>query len=70
MQANGLLILMYGSFQTEMTPQATQGVGSWLKERVQKHGLPSLVRFGNRRRAQVFCRDQFQAWLEPLTAEA
>lgn len=61
---------MYGSFQSEMGPQERQGVGSWLKERIQKHGLPSLVRFGSHRRAQVFSRTQFQAWLEPLAAES
>ena len=70
LQNHNLLVLMYGSFQSEMMPQERQGVGSWLKERIQKHGLPSLVRFGSHRRAQVFSRTQFQAWLEPLVAES
>jgi hypothetical protein len=69
LHTNSLLVLMYGSFQAAMEPQAKQGVGSWLKEHIQKYGLPSLVRFGSRHRAQVFCREQFQALFEPLVAE-
>lgn len=60
------LVLMYGPFQTEMAPEADQGVASWMKDCIRKYGLPSLVRFDYRRRAQVFRRDQFQPWLEPL----
>jgi hypothetical protein len=63
------LVLMYGPFQTEMAPEAGQGVASWLKDCIRKYGLPSLVRFDYRRRAQVFRRDQFQPWLEPLMAQ-
>jgi hypothetical protein len=59
-------VLMYGPFQTEMLPEAGQGVASWIKDCIRKHGLPSLVRFDYRRRAQIFRRDQFQPWLEPL----
>jgi len=70
LQNNSLLVLMYGSFQTQLEPQTQEGVGSWLKERIRTHGLPSLVRFGSRHRAQVFCPDQFKSWLEPLAAEA
>jgi hypothetical protein len=65
---NGL-VLMYGPFQAEMLPEHGQGVASWLRECVRKHGLPSLVRFDYRHRAQVFRRDQFQSWLEPLLAK-
>lgn len=65
---NGL-VLMYGPFQTEMQPANGQGVASWLRDCVHKHGLPSLVRYDDRRRAQVFRRDQFQPWLEPLVAK-
>lgn len=63
------LVLMYGPFQAEMQPQEGKGVASWLKECVRKHGLPSLVRYDYRHRAQVFRRDQFQPWLEPLLSK-
>jgi hypothetical protein len=63
------LVLMYGPFQTEMQPTNGQGVASWLRDCVHKYGLPSLVRYDDRRRAQVFRRDQFQPWLEPLVAK-
>ncbi|MBW4522842.1 MAG: hypothetical protein KME16_24660 [Scytolyngbya sp. HA4215-MV1] len=66
LQTHSLLVLMYGPFQAEMAPEAGQGVASWIKDCLRKHGLPSLVRFDYRRRAQVFRRDQFQSWLEPL----
>ncbi|NJR50712.1 MAG: hypothetical protein HC780_15220 [Leptolyngbyaceae cyanobacterium CSU_1_3] len=66
LQTHTQLVLMYGPFQTEMLPQANQGVASWIKDCLRKHGLPSLVRFDYRRRAQIFRRDQFQPWLEPL----
>lgn len=66
LQANSQLLLMYGPFQTEMLPESRQGVASWIKDCLRKHGLPSLVRFDYRRRAQVFRRDEFQPWLEPL----
>lgn len=66
LQAHSTLVLMYGPFQAEMIPDEGQGVASWLKECVRKHGIPSLLRFDYRRRAQVFRRDQFQPWLEPL----
>ena len=70
LQSHSGLVLMYGPFQAEMVPQAGQGVASWLRECVRKHGLPSLVRFDYRHRAQVFRRDQFQPWLEPLVSKA
>jgi hypothetical protein len=60
---------MYGPFQAEMVPQEGQGVASWLKECVRKHGIPSLVRFDYRHRAQIYRRDQFQPWLEPLISK-
>jgi hypothetical protein len=69
LQAHSMLVLMYGPFQAEMIPEEGQGVASWLKECVRKHGIPSLLRFDYRRRAQVFRRDQFQPWLETLLTE-
>jgi len=69
LQAHSVLVLMYGPFQAEMVPQEGQGVASWLRDCVHKHGLPSLVRFDYRRRAQIFRRDQFQPWLEPLLSQ-
>lgn len=60
------LVLMYGPFQAEMQPEVGQGVASWLKDCLRKHGIPSLVRFDYRRRAQVFRRDQFQPWFDEL----
>ena len=66
LQTSSQLVLMYGPFQTEMLPEAGQGVASWIKDCLRKHGLPSLVRFDYRRRAQIFRRDEFQPWLEPL----
>lgn len=62
------LVLMYGPFQAEMQAEQGQGVASWLRDCVRKHGLPSLVRLDYRRRAQVLRRDQFQPLLEPLMA--
>ncbi|HEY9655193.1 MAG TPA: hypothetical protein V6C50_06855 [Crinalium sp.] len=69
LQAHSMLVLMYGPFQAEMVPEDGQGVASWLKECVRKHGIPSLLRFDYRRRAQVFRRDQFQPWLESLVTQ-
>jgi hypothetical protein len=69
LQAHSVLVLMYGPFQAEMVPQEGQGVASWLKECVRKHGIPSLLRFDYRHRAQIFRRDQFQPWLEPLMTQ-
>jgi hypothetical protein len=66
LQTNTQIVLLYGPFQAELLPEAGQGVASWLKDCVRKHGLPSLVRFDYRRKAQIFRRDQFQPWLEPL----
>lgn len=66
LKGHSALVLMYGPFQAEMQPENGQGIASWLRECVRKHGLPSLVRFDYRQRAQVFRRDQFQPWLEPL----
>lgn len=66
LKTNCMLVLMYGPFQAEMGTGSTQGVASWLRDCVRKHGLPSLVRFDYRQRAQVFRRDQFQPWLEPF----
>lgn len=63
---NSSLVLMYGPFQAEMGSDTTQGVASWIRDCVRKHGLPSLVRFDYRQRAQVFRRDQFQPLLEPF----
>ena len=69
LQAHSMLVLMYGPFQAEMVPEEGQGVASWLRECVRKHGIPSLLRFDYRRRAQVFRRDQFQPWLETLLTQ-
>ena len=66
LQTNAALVLMYGPFQAEMQADRGQGVASWLRECVSKHGIPSLVRFDYRRRAQIFRRDQFESWLEPM----
>ena len=70
LQAHSHLVLMYGPFQTEMAAEAGQGVASWIKDCIRQHGLPSLVRFDYHRRAQIFRRDQFQPWLEPLMDQA
>jgi hypothetical protein len=59
------LVLMYGPFQAEM-PSEAGGVATWIKSCLNKHGIPSLVRFDDRRCAQVFRRDQFQPWVEHL----
>jgi hypothetical protein len=69
LQTHNGLVLMYGPFQAEMLPAQEQGVASWLRECVRKHGIPSLLRFDYGRRAQVFRRDQFQPWLEPLLSK-
>ncbi|EKQ70658.1 hypothetical protein OsccyDRAFT_0960 [Leptolyngbyaceae cyanobacterium JSC-12] len=66
LKTNSTLVLMYGPFQAEMASDNRQGIASWLRDCVGKHGLPSLVRFDYRQRAQVFRRDQFQPWLEPF----
>lgn len=66
---NTSLVLMYGPFQAEMGSNTTQGVATWIQECVRKHGLPSLVRFDYRQRAQVFRRDQFQSLLEPFLSK-
>ncbi|MFM2428921.1 MAG: hypothetical protein RLZZ511_134 [Cyanobacteriota bacterium] len=60
------LVLMYGPFQTEMSANAGEGVATWLKACLSQHGIPSLVRFDDRRAAQVFRRDQFQPWVAHL----
>jgi hypothetical protein len=59
------LVLMYDPFQAEMVADS-RGVASWLRDCIRKHGIPSLIRFDYRQKAQVFRRDQFQSWLEPL----
>ncbi len=66
LQTHSGLVLMYGPFQVEMQSAEGLGVASWIRECVRKHGLPSLVRYDFRHRAQVYRRDQFQPWLEPL----
>ena len=60
------LVLMYGPFQTEMPVGEGAGVATWLKSCLNEHGIPSLVRFDDRRSAQVFRRDQFQPWFAHL----
>jgi hypothetical protein len=60
------LVLMYGPFQAEMPTEAGEGVATWLKSCLSLHGIPSLVRFDDRRAAQVFRRDQFQPWVAHL----
>ena len=69
LKTHSTLVLMYGPFQAEMAPENGQGVASWIRDCVRKYGLPSLVRFDYRYKAQVFRRDQFQPWLEPLMAK-
>ncbi|HEY9908993.1 MAG TPA: hypothetical protein V6D18_15465 [Thermosynechococcaceae cyanobacterium] len=69
LQTHTALVLMYGPFQAEMQSDKEIGVASWLRECVSRHGLPSLVRFDYRRRAQIFRRDQLQSWLEPMTSK-
>jgi len=69
LKTNTSLVLMYGPFQAEMGADNTQGVASWIRDCVRKHGLPSLVRFDYRQRAQVFRRDQFQPLLEPFLSK-
>ncbi len=63
--SSNTLVLMYDPFQAEMAAD-NQGVASWLRDCIRKHGIPSLIRFDYRRKAQIFRRDQFQSWLEPL----
>lgn len=70
LQTHTHLVLMYGPFQTEMAAKEGQGVASWIRDCIRQHGLPSLVRFDYHRRAQIFRRDQFQPWLEPLIDQA
>lgn len=65
LRSNNTLVLMYDPFQAEMAADS-QGVASWLRECIRKHGIPSLIRFDYRQKAQIFRRDQFQSWLEPL----
>jgi hypothetical protein len=66
LSSHSTLVLMYGPFQAEMKSEAGQGVATWIKDCLGKHGLPSLVRFDHRHRAQIYRRDEFQSWLEPL----
>ncbi|MEX0270911.1 hypothetical protein AB3R30_17350 [Leptolyngbyaceae cyanobacterium UHCC 1019] len=65
LRSNNTLVLMYDPFQAEMAT-GNQGVASWLRDCIRKHGIPSLIRFDYRQKAQIFRRDQFQSWLEPL----
>ncbi len=69
LRSGGLLVLMYGLFQAEMPAGGRQSIASWLRERIQQDGLPSLIRFGNHSRAKVWRRDQLQSVLEPLRTE-
>jgi len=64
--SNSHLLLMYGPFQAVMPYESGLGVATWLLGCLQQHGLPSLVRFDQRQRAQVFRRDQFQPWFDAL----
>jgi hypothetical protein len=66
LQGRTQLVLMYGPFQAEMPATSGQGVATWLKHCLKQHGIPSLLRFDDRRCAQVFRRDQFEPWLESL----
>jgi hypothetical protein len=69
LKSNTALVLMYGPFQAEMGSETPQGVASWLQDCIRKHGIPSLVRFDYRHRAQVYRRDQFQPWLDQLVTK-
>lgn len=66
LDSGSLLVLLYERLQLQMTPSDRQGVGIWLKECVDKHGLPSLLRFGRRDRATVYRKDEFAPWFAPL----
>ncbi|MBD2101340.1 hypothetical protein [Leptolyngbya sp. FACHB-261] len=66
LQSRSQLIMMYDRFQAEMPIQGSLGVGSWIRQFLQEHGLPSLIRFGQSNRLRVFRRDEFQPWFEPL----
>lgn len=68
--SNSHLLLMYGPFQVVMPCDSGQGVASWLRDCLNQHGIPSLVRFDQRQRAQVFRRDQFQPWFDGLLQQA
>ncbi len=67
LQSRSQLIMMYDRFQAEM-PTGSLGVGSWIRQFIDEHGLPSLIRFGQSNRLRVFRRDEFQPWFEPLMA--
>ena len=64
--SNSHLVLMYGPFQAEMPSDSGEGVATWLRKCIGLHGAPSLVRFDQRQRAQVFRRDQFKPWFDGL----
>ena len=64
--SNSHLLLMYGPFQAVMPYESGLGVATWLRGCLKQHGLPSLVRFDQRQRAQIFRRDQFQPWFDAL----
>jgi len=64
LEAGLLLVLMYEQGQVQMNDR--QGVASWLKETLDKHGMPSLIRFGRKDRATVLRRDEFIAWFTPF----
>jgi len=66
LESGSLLVLMYERFQTQMATSDKQGVGLWVKEVIDQHGLPSLIRFGRRDRATVFRKDEFAPWFIPL----
>ncbi|GAB4214540.1 MAG: hypothetical protein OHK0012_12800 [Synechococcales cyanobacterium] len=60
------LLLMYSHFQADMPNDGQTPVATWLQGYVREHGLPSLLRFGPRHKPQVFRKDEFKAWLQPL----
>ncbi|MDX2270518.1 MAG: hypothetical protein NW237_01020 [Cyanobacteriota bacterium] len=70
LQSRSQLLLMYSSFQTEMPSDGKTGIGTWIKSRLNEHGMPSLIRFGPRTRPQVFRRDEFVTWFRDSTLDS
>ena len=69
LESGTLLVLMYERFQAQMTNSDKQGVAAWIKQTLDSHGLPSLVRYGRKDRATVLRRDEFIQWFTPLLSK-
>lgn len=63
LKSNNQLLLMYGSFQSEMPADGKTGITTWLKNHIGSYGIPSLIRFGPRSRPRVLRKDEFLRWL-------